>query len=233
VPSAEESAKWDDYYWAQYQAYYHYYWHTHLPSTSAPAPAPAATTSAPASSTTHTSGTDTSAAHAIATLGFTGTTFGNVELDVFTLSEGEDDDGSHNGSMQMVLPTHQPDIRTKSTRTSIAAAVGGAVGAALPPPTESGASAGADVGANNDDGAAEVDHEQNVRIRKYWAQRYRFFSKYDEGIKLDEESCAVRVLRQNFALEDAIGSHACSLEANMRVTNGIPLGSPLLLPLSP
>jgi hypothetical protein len=26
-------------------------------------------------------------------------------------------------------------------------------------------------------------------------------------------------------LEDAIGSHACSLEANMRVTNGIPLGS--------
>jgi hypothetical protein len=32
--------------------------------------------------------------------------------------------------------------------------------------------------------------------------------------------------RQNFALEDAIG--ACSLEANMRVTNGIPLGSPLL-----
>ena len=38
----------------------------------------------------------------------------------------------------------------------------------------------------------------------------------------------VRVLRQKFTLEDAIGSHACSLEANMRVTNGIPLGSPLL-----
>jgi hypothetical protein len=35
------------------------------------------------------------------------------------------------------------------------------------------------------------------------------------------------------ALEDAIGSHACSLEANMRVTNGIPLGSPLPLPLPP
>jgi len=30
--------------------------------------------------------------------------------------------------------------------------------------------------------------------------------------------------RQDFALEDAIGSHACSLEASMRVTNGIPLG---------
>jgi hypothetical protein len=38
--------------------------------------------------------------------------------------------------------------------------------------------------------------------------------------------------RQDFALEDAIGSHACSLEANMRVTNGIPLESPLLSPLS-
>jgi hypothetical protein len=30
--------------------------------------------------------------------------------------------------------------------------------------------------------------------------------------------------RQKMTLEDAIGSHACSLEANMRVTNGIPLG---------
>jgi hypothetical protein len=29
----------------------------------------------------------------------------------------------------------------------------------------------------------------------------------------------VRVFRQDFALEDAIGSHACSLEANMRVTD--------------
>jgi hypothetical protein len=34
----------------------------------------------------------------------------------------------------------------------------------------------------------------------------------------------VRVFRQEFALEDGIGSHACSLEASMRVTNGIPLG---------
>jgi hypothetical protein len=37
--------------------------------------------------------------------------------------------------------------------------------------------------------------------------------------------------RQKFTLEDAIGSHACSLEANTRVTNGIPLGSSLLLPV--
>jgi len=37
--------------------------------------------------------------------------------------------------------------------------------------------------------------------------------------------------RQKFTLEDAIGSHACSLEASRRVTNGIPLGWPLLLPV--
>jgi hypothetical protein len=42
---------------------------------------------------------------------------------------------------------------------------------------------------------------------------------------------AVRVFRQKFTLEDAIGSHACSLEANTRVTNGIPLESSLLLPV--
>jgi hypothetical protein len=41
----------------------------------------------------------------------------------------------------------------------------------------------------------------------------------------------VRVFRQKFTREDAIGSHACSFEANMRVTNGIPLGSSLLLPV--
>jgi C-terminal processing protease CtpA/Prc len=41
----------------------------------------------------------------------------------------------------------------------------------------------------------------------------------------------VRVFRQEFTLEDAIGSHACSLEANTRVTNGIPLGSSLHLPV--
>jgi hypothetical protein len=43
----------------------------------------------------------------------------------------------------------------------------------------------------------------------------------------------VRVFEHDFTLEDAIGYHACSLEANMYVINGIPLGSPLLLPLSP
>jgi hypothetical protein len=34
----------------------------------------------------------------------------------------------------------------------------------------------------------------------------------------------VRVFRQKSTLEDAIGSHACSLKANMHVINGIPLG---------
>jgi hypothetical protein len=42
---------------------------------------------------------------------------------------------------------------------------------------------------------------------------------------------AVLVFRQKFTLEDAIGSHARSLEVNMRVINGIPLGCPLLLPV--
>jgi hypothetical protein len=43
----------------------------------------------------------------------------------------------------------------------------------------------------------------------------------------------VRVFQQKFTLEDAIGSHACSLEAlPLRVTNGIPFKSPLLLPVS-
>jgi hypothetical protein len=66
---------------------------------------------------------------------------------------------------------------------------------------------------------------QNMRDAKgYWAAAKVSHIGYNgEG--------TVRVFRPNFALEDAIESHACSLDANMRVTNGIPLGSPLLLPL--
>jgi hypothetical protein len=41
----------------------------------------------------------------------------------------------------------------------------------------------------------------------------------------------VRVFRQKSTLEVAIGSHACSLEAYMRATDGIPPGSQLLLPV--
>jgi hypothetical protein len=37
------------------------------------------------------------------------------------------------------------------------------------------------------------------------------------------------VFEQEFALKAAIGSHVCSLEASMRVTNSMPLGVPLLL----
>jgi hypothetical protein len=47
----------------------------------------------------------------------------------------------------------------------------------------------------------------------------------------NKDSCTVRVFRQKFTLEDGIGSHACSLEANTRVTNGIPLRSSLLTPV--
>jgi hypothetical protein len=50
-------------------------------------------------------------------------------------------------------------------------------------------------------------------------------------IKLRFQLGTVRVFRQKVILDDAIGSHACSLEANMRLTNGIPLGSPFLLPV--
>jgi hypothetical protein len=41
----------------------------------------------------------------------------------------------------------------------------------------------------------------------------------------------VRARRQKFTLDDAIGSRTCSLEASRRVTNGIPLGCPLFLPV--
>jgi hypothetical protein len=41
------------------------------------------------------------------------------------------------------------------------------------------------------------------------------------------------VFEQDFDLEDAIGSHACSLETSVRMTNAVHLGSPLLLRLSP
>jgi hypothetical protein len=37
----------------------------------------------------------------------------------------------------------------------------------------------------------------------------------------------VRVFRQDVKLENAIGSHACSLEASSHVTNSIPFGCPL------
>jgi hypothetical protein len=46
----------------------------------------------------------------------------------------------------------------------------------------------------------------------------------------DEHMYGAR-FRQKIPLEDDIGSHTCSLEASMRVTNGIPLGCSLLLPV--
>ena len=36
--------------------------------------------------------------------------------------------------------------------------------------------------------AEQSDPSYSPRISKYWAQRYRLFSKYDEGIMLDEEA---------------------------------------------
>ena len=47
------------------------------------------------------------------------------------------------------------------------------------------------------------------------------------GTTINPETGTVCVFRQKIALDDAIGSHTCSLEVNMRVANGIPLGSSL------
>jgi hypothetical protein len=52
----------------------------------------------------------------------------------------------------------------------------------------------------------------------------------EPGTVVVTDGGTVRVFKQKIALEDVIGSHACSLEANKRVTNGIPLGWSLLLP---
>jgi hypothetical protein len=75
--------------------------------------------------------------------------------------------------------------------------------------------------------------EPFVCPKAHYSEQGGFVTK---GPMYDPESnssnvCTVRVFRQKFTLEDAIGSHACSLEANTRVTNGIPLGSPLLVPV--
>jgi hypothetical protein len=41
----------------------------------------------------------------------------------------------------------------------------------------------------------------------------------------NEPWCTLRVFRRDVPLENAIGSHACSLAASMRATNSIRLGS--------
>jgi hypothetical protein len=53
---------------------------------------------------------------------------------------------------------------------------------------------------------------------------------YIKEIDVLYRECTVLVFRQKWTLEDAIGSHACSLEASERVTNGTHLGCSLLLP---
>jgi hypothetical protein len=80
----------------------------------------------------------------------------------------------------------------------------------------------------NAEGATYVDGSKNYD---------KLDDKIDPGAvytylwTVPERAGTVLFFRQKFTLEDAIGSHACSLEANMRVTNGIPLGSSLLLPV--
>jgi isoleucyl-tRNA synthetase len=55
------------------------------------------------------------------------------------------------------------------------------------------------------------------------------FNCWEEGWYCYRWEGTLHIFRQGFTLEDAIGSHACSLEASMRVTNGISLGCSLLL----
>jgi hypothetical protein len=68
-----------------------------------------------------------------------------------------------------------------------------------------------------------VEMQQLIETHLWDAESNIYVNKMPDG--------TVRVFRQKFTLEDAIGSHAFSLEANTRVTNGIPLGSSLLLPV--
>jgi hypothetical protein len=61
---------------------------------------------------------------------------------------------------------------------------------------------------------------------------YLVRTKKDNGDNTVGSAARFFFFRQKFTLEDAIRSHACSLEASRRVTNGIPLGSfTLLLPV--
>jgi hypothetical protein len=48
-------------------------------------------------------------------------------------------------------------------------------------------------------------------------------------VHLAADGGTVRVFRHDFALEEVIGSHAWSLEANLLAVNSIPLGSQLPL----
>jgi trimethylguanosine synthase len=96
-----------------------------------------------------------------------------VHLDLAELSE--------DASKEMVLPEY-------NTATSDAqSSVGGGI-------IISSADAADGDGKRVEHDASEPDapdeSEQAVpkRIQKYWAQRYRFFSKFDQGIRLDEES---------------------------------------------
>jgi hypothetical protein len=85
---------------------------------------------------------------------------------------------------------------------------------------------GRDVGSDDDDCYSALTKIEELKRNgkftlKLWYPQQRQYSKEEDG--------TVRICRQEFTLEDAIGSHACSLEASMHVTNAVPLGrTPLL-----
>jgi hypothetical protein len=83
--------------------------------------------------------------------------------------------------------------------------------------------------------ACEVDPRMVAELQKRVMGTVHVFTLDSAMLGLAPSGCSIGTVRafgQNFALEDAIvRSHAYWLGANMRVTNGIPLGSPLLLSL--
>jgi hypothetical protein len=68
--------------------------------------------------------------------------------------------------------------------------------------------------------------DTSLRQIRYWREQKNEMTKNTAVINTDTgQYGTVLVFRQKFALEDTIGSHACSpLQASMRVTNSIPLG---------
>jgi hypothetical protein len=79
--------------------------------------------------------------------------------------------------------------------------------------------------------AGPIGLQHFIRPKDAMLRLFLFWVIVCSFLMMAAHRCTVRVFRQKFTLEDAIGSHACSLEANTRVTNGIPLGSSLLSPV--
>jgi hypothetical protein len=70
--------------------------------------------------------------------------------------------------------------------------------------------------------AADITKDRNSGLPAAAIDREKYWNHYVHGARFPTDI---------YTLEDAIGSHVCSLEANMLVTNDIPLGCSFLLPV--